>query len=96
MINYLALRSKCFLTRKCAFLTQTGVNCLILALVLLHAQYNTYLAVLLHCYSIGAMAIVARDVRRWYGAASIIQLMHIGLANSPLQVDWLEAGFKVD
>jgi len=22
--------------------------------------------------------------------------MRIGLANSPLQVDWLEAGFKVD
>ena len=30
------------------------------------------------------------------GATSIIQLMRIGLANSPPQVDWLEAGFKVD
>ena len=29
-------------------------------------------------------------------AASVIQLMHIGPANPPLLVDWLEARFKVD
>jgi len=42
------------------------------------------------------MAIVVQDVRRTYGTASVIQLRHIGPANSPLQVDWHEAGFKVD
>ena len=63
MTNCLALRSRCTLTRKRAFLTwwfQTGAICLILTLVLLHASYNTHLAVLLRCYSIAAMAIVAR------------------------------------
>jgi len=38
---------------------QAGAICLALTLVLLYAQYNTHLAVLRHCYSIGAMATVA-------------------------------------